>query len=186
MSMETDGPTDDTRKEGPPRGTDRWKKETKAIERVIDVVLTLDTPQTAGWIGEEAMVSEQTAREHLELLADLSVVAATTARGVTNYQADAAYLRFKDVSGLVERYSRDEMMEHVETLKSRIEDTREQFDVSSPDELRSKAASEETPIEEIQTCRKAASEWEGLRHQLDIFKEALQRYDEYDRATAKV
>ena len=184
--METDSPADGVRKEGPSRGTDRWKKETKAIERVIDVVLTLDTPRTAGWIGEEAMVSEQTAREHLDLLADLGVVAATTARSVTKYQADAAYLRFREVSGLVERYSREEMLEHVESFQSRIQDTRERFDVSSPDELRSKAAAEETPVEEIRTYRKAASEWESLGHQLDVFEEALQRYDEYDRTTATV
>lgn len=172
--------------EGPPRGTDRWKKETKAIERIIDVALTLDAPRTAGWISEEAMVSEQTAREHLELLADLGVVAGTAARGVRKYQPDAAYLRFREVSGLVERYSRDEMIEHVETVRSRIEDTRERFDVSSPGELRSKTTSEETPIEEIRTYRKAASEWESLRHRLDVLEDALRQYDEYDRSKAMV
>lgn len=50
-----------------PRGTKAWKAQTKAIERVIDVAMTLEQPRTAGWLSEEAAVAEQTAREHLDV-----------------------------------------------------------------------------------------------------------------------
>lgn len=173
--------TGSTRKEGPPHGTERWKAETKAIERVIDVVLTLDRPQTAGTIADEAMVSERTAREHLDLLAELSIVTATTARNVTRYRPDAAYLRFKSVSSLVEEYTRDELLDHSDWLRTRIEETKERFEADTPDELRSKVASEEVPVEEVAECRKAASEWDAYRHELDVLEEALKRYDEFDR-----
>lgn len=91
-----------TQQEGPPQGIDRWKEQTKGIERVIDVVLTVEQPQTAGWIAEEAHVSEQSAREHLDMFADLGIITATTARGVTRYQPDAAYFRYIEVSSLIE------------------------------------------------------------------------------------
>lgn len=180
MQGEPDAATG-ARKEGPPRGTDRWKEETKGIERVIDVAFTLDTAQTAGWIGEQAHVSEQATREHLELFADLGVITATTVSGVTKYRPDPTWLRFKEVSTLVERHSRDELMDHAEAIKERIQEAEERYSVDSPDELRSKAAAADTPIEDIQEYRKVASEWEELKHELNVMEEALKRYKEYDR-----
>lgn len=180
------GMSEPTQQEGPPRGTDRWKEETKGIERVIDVVLTLDKAETAGTISDEAMVSEQAAREHLDMLADLGVIKSTKARAVTKYQPDVAYLRFKEVSRCVERYDRDTLLDKVEDIKSTIQDTEERYSVETPDELRSKAAREDTTIEEVQEFRKAASEWDSLLHRLDVLEEALERYDEFDRAVAEV
>jgi len=169
-------------KEGPPRGAGRWEEETKAIERVIDVALTIDEPSTAGTIADEAIVSEQTAREHLDLLARLSIVTATTARGVTKYQPDTAYIRFKEVSAIVEKYSQDELLDVTETLQTTIESIQERFDVTSPDELRALAAEEGTGAEQVTEIRTAASEWDSVRYKLDLFKDALERYDEFDRA----
>jgi len=167
--------------EAPPRGTEKWKAETKGIERVIDVLFTLQEPQTAGWIGEEALVSEQTTREHLKLFADLGVVTATTVSGVTKYQPDPTWTRFKEVSSLVEQYSRDELTDRVERYRTRIEYMRDRYDVETADGLRAKTAEEGTPIEYIQKYRKAASEWAEAEQELDVLKEALKRYEEYDR-----
>lgn len=170
--------------EGPPSGTGAWKDETKAIERVIDVTLTLEEPRTAGWIADESMVAEQTAREHLDLLSDLNVVTATKARGVTKYRPDTAYLRFQQVSSLVERYDRDELMEKVECIKEETESIKQEYDAERPDELRARAASDDVSAEEVRQYKKAASEWDTLRHELDIFKDALERYEDFDRASA--
>lgn len=172
-----DGPPEDEA----PRGADRWKEETKGIERILDVVFTLDAPRTAGWIGDEALVSEQTTREHLDMFADLGVVSATTVGGVTKYQPDAAWLRFKEVASYVERFSKDELMDHVESRKERIRTARERYGVESPDELRAEAADADTPVEDVQEYRRAAAEWEAVEHDLDVCREALERYDEYDR-----
>ncbi len=175
---------DESSTKGPPRGVERWKQETKSIERVIDVALTLAEPRTAGWIAEEAHVSEQTAREHLDLLADLGVVTATTARGVTKYQPDAAWLRFQEVSAMVEEHSREELLDHVEDHQRRIQDAKERYGVDSPDALRAKAAEGDATVEEVREYRQAASEWATLEHELDTLREALDRYDEFDRASA--
>jgi len=166
----------------PPPGTDAWVEATKGIQRVIDVALTLDEPQTAGWIADEAHVSEQSAREHLDLLADvLGVVTATTARGVTKYQPDAAWLRFQAVSALVETYDREGLLDYIEDRKARIKEVKMEYDVATPNELRSKAAADETPVDELREYRKVASEWETLEYDLDIAQEAHDRYDEYSR-----
>jgi len=173
--------TDDKQREDPPAGGGAWKEQTKAVERVIDVTLSLEEPRTAGWISDEALASEQTVREHLEMLADLGVVAATTARGVTKYQPDAAYLRFKQVSQFAEQYSQQELVDKAEAWKHSIAETKEQYGVDGPDELLAKAAEEETPVDEMTKYRKAASEWETLQHELSLIQEAIERYAEFDR-----
>ena len=176
-----------TQQDGPPRGRERWKEETKAIERVIEVVITLEKPRTAGQIADEAMTSERTAREHLELLADeLGVLVKTTTSGVTKYSPDAAYLRYKNVSGMVERHDRDGLMDRAETLKERIEDIREEYGVDGPDALRSQAAGEAVDIEEMRELEKVASEWDSMRADLSLVEEALEQYDHFDRGTAVV
>ena len=171
----------ESRTEDGPTGVDRWKQETKGIERVIDVILTVEEPQTAGWIAEEAHVSEQTAREHLQMFADLGVISATTVSGVTKYEPDPAWIRFQELAQLTERYDRDELLDQVEQLKARIESAKSQFGVGSPDELRAKAADDDTSVEEIKEYRTAASEWESAIYDLQIRQRALERYDEFGR-----
>lgn len=164
-----------------PSGIDTWKQETKGIERVIDVMLTVEEPQTAGWIAGEAHVSEQTAREHLQLFADLGVLTATTVSGVTKFHPHPAWLRFQELSQLTEQYDRDELLDQVKDLKEWIESTESRFGVDSPDELRAKAADDDTTVDEVKEFRTAASEWESAIHDLQIRQQALERYDEFNR-----
>lgn len=166
---------------GGERGVERWKAESKAIERVIEVVLSLGEPQTASWVADEAHVSEQTTREHLGLLVDLGIVTSTSARSVTKYQPDAAYLRYRAVSAAIERDSREDLLDRVEQLKSRVEEITEEYSVETPDELRAKATDDDVQSDEVKTYRIAASEWESVRRELDVAEEALERYEEFTR-----
>lgn len=184
--MSSDTTRDDAQGEEPPWGTERWKQETKGIERIIDVTLASNEPRTAGWIAEEALVSEQTTREHLELLADLGVVAATTTRGVTKYRPDATWMRFQRVSAMVERYDRDELLDQVEAAKERINEAEQRYEVDTPDELRAKAASPSTTSEQVEDFRKVAAEWDAILDELDAVQEALERYEEYDQTAVSV
>jgi hypothetical protein len=166
-----------------PSGIDTWKQETKGIERVIDVMLTIEEPQTAGSIAGEAHISEQTAREHLELFAELGVLTATTGSGITRYQPDPAWLRFQELSQLTEQYDRDELLDQVEELKERIGVTESRFGVTSPNALRAKAAADDTTADDVKEFRTAASEWESALYDLQVRQQALERYDEFDRTT---
>jgi predicted ArsR family transcriptional regulator len=165
----------------PSRGTETWKAQTKAIERVIDVALTLDQPRTAGWIAGEAAVAEQTAREHLDLLTDLGMLTATTAHGVTRYQPDAAYVRFRTVSRCVEQHTKDELLDIVEQLRDRTAAIEAEYEVETPDGLRALTTADDTPVEDITEYRQIAAEWESHCHRLSIVQEALDRYEEFDR-----
>ena len=161
------------------KGADAWKQNTKAIERVISVALTIDQPKTAKSISREAQVAEQTARDHLALLQDLSIIGSTTARGVTKYHPDAGYLRFRAVAGMVEEYSKDDLLDYSHHLKERDEEVRGRYDADRPDELRSRAVSDEIDTDEMTELKQAASEWETLRYDISIVEQAHEHYDEH-------
>jgi predicted ArsR family transcriptional regulator len=163
------------------RGTEAWKAHTKAIERVIDVALTCEQPRTAGWIADEAAVAEQTARDHLDLLTDLGMLTATTSHGVTRYQPDAAYVRFRTVSRCVEQHTKDELLDGVEQLREQTDTIEAEYGVKSPDALRARATDDDTPVEDINEYRQVAAEWESVRHRLSVFHEALERYEDFDQ-----
>jgi DNA polymerase II large subunit len=90
------------------------------------------------------------------------------------------------VSGLIERYDRETLLEQVEELKQTDSDTRERYEVEEPDELRALAAADDTSIEDVREYKRAASEWETVLHDLDLHREALERYDEFDRDATTV
>ena len=164
------------------KGSDAWKQGTKAIERVISVALTINQSKTAKAIAEEAGVAEQTARDHLSLLQELSIVGSTTARGVTKYYPDAGYLRFRAIARMTEEYSRDELLDLSQEMKERDKSVKEQYDVETPDDLRFRAVSDEVDSEEMTELRQAASEWETVRHDLSLVKQAYEHYEEHSSA----
>jgi predicted ArsR family transcriptional regulator len=166
--------------DGTKRGSETWKQHTKAIERIISVVLTVDQPKTAKAIAEEAQVAEQTARDHLGLLQDLSIVGSTAAYGVTKYHPDDGYLRFRAVAGMIEEYDKEELLDLSQELKERNEGVKDQYGVETPDDLRSQAISDESNVEEMTELRQAASEWESLRRDLSVIEQAYEQYEEYN------
>lgn len=167
------------------RGVDAWKEHTKAIDRVIEVALSLEEPRTAAWLSEEAHVAEGTARDHLERLVELRALTSATTHGVTSYYPDSAYLRFRDVSRFAEEYTKDKLSEYITKVKERVEDLEETHDVSSPDELRAKAADEDASAADAREYRQLASEWDSLEYQLSTLQEAVRRYDEFDHDPAQ-
>lgn len=167
--------------EGPPPGKEAWTDQTKGVERVIDVAIVLEQPRTAEWIAEEAAVAEQTARDHLGMLSDLGVVTQTTARGVTKYRRDPAFIRFREISTYVERYTKDDLMDVVADRQAKIEATKEEYGIETADELRAKATTDGTTSTQVAEYKKAASEFETLQHELGVIEEALERYDEFTR-----
>ena len=175
--MPTPVPThDDSAPPDDKEDIEAWVEQTKAIERVITVALTLGRPRPVSWIAEEACVAEQTARDHLELLGGLGVVASTSAHGVTKYHCDEAYVRFREVAGVVERYDQDKILDTIQSLRERDEAATEEYEADGPEELRDRAADAESS-EEIKMLRQAASEWESLRHRLSLFQRAHREYD---------
>ncbi|WP_227015633.1 ArsR family transcriptional regulator [Haloarcula sp. JP-L23] len=141
-------------------------------------------PRSAGWIAKEALVAENTARRHVDRLAELYVLSTDTTGSAVTYYPDPVYVRTRDLRELVTEHDRDELTKLAADLKADVESWQDEYDVRSPDELRSTAAGEETSAEEARVRRRLVSDWELTKYRLSLLEDGLSRYDEYsDRRT---
>lgn len=170
---------DDTSASSSAPGDDAWKEHTSAFDRVRSVALSLSEPRSASWIADEALVAENTARRHLERLADLHVLTTDTTGSAVTYYPDPVYVRTRDLRELVAEYDRDELTELAADLKDDVESLQDEYDVASPDELRSTVAAEDTSADEAIERRRTASDWDLTKYRLSLIEDALSRYDEY-------
>lgn len=168
-----DGVTDHT------SGDAAWTDHASAFDRVRSVALSLSAPRSASWVADEALVAENTARRHLERLADLHVITADTSGDAVTYYPDPVYIRTRDLRELVAEHDRDELAELAADLKTDIESWQDEYGVASPDDLRRTAAAERTSADEAVKRRRTASDWELAAYRLSLVDEALSRYDEY-------
>lgn len=163
-----------------PSEIEEWVDETKGVERIISVAITTSKPRTVDWISDQAVVAEQTARDHLETFAELGVVASFTASGVTKYHADEAFVHYREVSRLVKQHQKEELSDRIEEIQELITEIEESYDVESPDGLRALAAQSGVDTEDIRDYKKTASEWETLRDRLAVLEDAIRRFEKFD------
>lgn len=174
---ETEGIDDDVEV---PEQVEEWVDETKGVERIISVAITTSKPRTAEWIADQSLVSEQTARDHLETFAELGVIASFTSSGVTRYHADEGFLHYREVSRCVEQYTKEEISEEIEDIQSRLEDIKTEYEVETPDELRAMAAEGDVEVTMVREYKKTAAELETLRDRLEVLEDAIRRFEKFD------
>ena len=165
-----------------PVGIDRWIESTSAFDRVRSVAFSLQRPQSAREIADQAHVAEKTARDHLERLAEMDAVLAQADHGPTTYYPDPGYVRFREIRTLAHEHDRDELVEQVATCKRKIEEWKAEYAIETPAELRASVADPEVPEAVVYERQAIADDWELAEHRLDLLGEALAQYD---RLTAR-
>ncbi|GGL41565.1 hypothetical protein GCM10009037_26410 [Halarchaeum grantii] len=170
--------TDSSEEGDEPAYVSRWKAATTGFDRVQSVASSLEEPRTAGWIADEAYVSEPTTRDHLERLVDLGVlVVDDTGRGKT-YYPDPVYTRLTAIQELVAENSETELTEQAIDIQADITAWTEDYDVETPRELRA-SVTDDVSLEEADERLRVAADWESARYQLSLLRDAIDHYDTY-------
>jgi predicted ArsR family transcriptional regulator len=159
--------------------SETWVENTSAFDRVKSVALTLSEPRSAGWIGSEAQVAENTARSHLERLADLGVLTTTTTEQGIAYAPDPIYTRSQDIRELVDGRTADELAATAADVQEELQGYRETYDANSPEALRASVADADRTPDAARERLEAASDWEYARYRLSLLRDALDHYDTY-------
>lgn len=162
-----------------PSGVEAWKAETSAFDRVLSVATTVSQPQPAAYIADEAHVAENTARNHLERLVEMSVLLTSERDGTMLYSPDPLYTRLQMLRDFLEDHDRDGLIELKADLREQVEDWRDEYDAQSPDALRERAAETED-VAEIRDLKKTASDWELVAYRLSVLDEAIRNYETYN------
>jgi hypothetical protein len=155
-----------------------WKAETTAIDRVQSVATSVSEPQPASYIAEEALVAENTARDHLQRLVDWNIPVERDRDGTTVYAPDPLHARVQTIRDLLAEYDRNGLIDLKADVQERIESLRAEYGADGPDALRGQAATTDTAAE-TRDRLKAVSDWGLLRWRLDAIEAAIENYDTY-------
>jgi DNA-binding transcriptional ArsR family regulator len=149
---------------------EEWKQETTALERVTAVIDATAEPAYASEIAERAVVSEPTARRHLESLAEVGRIDAVSADRGTKYRRSPSTLAMRRVAGLQRQYSKPELQDGIRDLREKLQALREKHGVNDPDDLA-------TSLEIGSDDWTDVSRWRSLEENLAVAKAALSLYD---------
>jgi predicted transcriptional regulator len=145
-----------------------WKSSTTALERVQQVVEQTTAPKTASQIADEALVSEPTARKHLKSLVNVGTAAAIEEAGATRYARNEDTILYRRIRELATEQSREDLIESVQQMKTRIRELEEEYDAASPEELA-------TTLDGAAPTGawEAVSEWQTTERNLHIAQAAI-------------
>ncbi|WP_050033762.1 winged helix-turn-helix domain-containing protein [Halorubrum halophilum] len=147
---------------------DGWKRSTTALERVHQTIEQTTSPKTAGDIADKALVSEPTARKHLNSLVEVGTATAIEDGTGTKYTRNEDTLLYQRLRELSTDHSREALIENVQTMKQRIRDFEETYDAVSPEELATSLESNPST-----GAWEAVSEWQTTERNLHIAQAAI-------------
>jgi DNA-binding transcriptional ArsR family regulator len=156
-----------------------WTDSMTARERVKTIATTLSEPRTANWIAEQADVTWDTAKKHLDDLADSGILLVTEDG---TYVPDPTRAYFDRLRELILTNDRDTLRAELEAIAERIEDWKTTYDVDSPDALEATLA-DDLPAEDIADRRRVLRRWENSLRSRETIRTALHLYDEVQSLT---
>lgn len=161
---------------------DSWTDSMTARERVESIATTLSEPRTANWVAEQAEVKWDTAKKHLEDLADSSLLLVTEDG---KYVPDPTRAYFDQLRDLILTNDREELRAELEAIAERIDDWQATYDVASPEELEATLADELSP-EDVTERRRALRRWEHSIRSRETIRTALHLYDDVESLTGDI
>ena len=145
-----------------------WIDETDGFDRVRDVMRNATEPLTASEVAEGAEVSTNTARKHLNRLAEMNQIGTDERGNTTLYFRDESREKMERVREISQKYTEDEIQERIREMTDEIHEYREKHGREEPEELVVEM-DEDTDTE----VWNVVSKWKTTRANLAVAKAAL-------------
>ena len=145
-----------------------WIDETDGFDRVRDVMRNATEPLTASEVAEGAEVSTNTARKHLNRLAEMNQIGTDERGNTTLYFRDELREKMERVREISQKYTEDEIQERIREMTDEIHEYREKHGREEPEELVVEM-DEDTDTE----VWNVVSKWKTTRANLAVAKAAL-------------
>ena len=144
--------------------------DSPADERVYRVALQLYEPARIADVAERADCAPDTARRHLQRLAEFGVIERITDNPAT-YQRNDAYFEWRKRQRLT-NCSMDELQDRLETLTTREHTFHERYDADTPADVDALAHADHNELDEVWLD---LSEWQTVRDRIERL-EAVRRH----------
>jgi ASC-1-like (ASCH) protein len=128
------------------------------------------------WVATETDVSVKTAQKYLNQLVEDNVLRKIKQGEQTLYCIDQLMATYREVAALQREHSREELTSALESMRTKITDWKQSYDVETPGELRASIADVDD-ANETEVRREIASEWEHLADRVPVVRAALNEYD---------
>jgi len=145
-----------------------WKEDTDGFDRIRDVMRNATEPLTASDVAERAEVSANTARKHLNRLAEMNQIMMDERGNTTLYFRDESREKIERVRKISRKYTEGEIQERIREMTSEIHGYREEYGCEEPEDL-VVGMDEDTNSEVWDTV----SDWKTTHTNLAIAKAAL-------------
>lgn len=155
-----------------------WSESQDARERVQSVAVALREPATATTVSNRADCAPNTARKHLDDLAELGVVRRVDTERGTRYVRNEAYLRWRRADDLASNHTIEVLLDRLADLEDREEAFQRRFDAPSPDAVEIPADASHVDIE---SRLDALTEWATVREAIARHREAIRIARQGDR-----
>lgn len=152
------------------------QNHTAKLNRIREVAMTVREPRNAGEIADAAGVARNTAEKYLKQLVETDKLATIQRGRETCYYPDPVTQYFDQIRDLVETHQKDELTAELGAIRDDIDAWKAEYDVASPDELRT-TVGDDLPAAERRQRRHDAEDWEYYEHQATLIKQAIQLYD---------
>jgi len=139
-------------------------------ERLLDIVTGLRAPTKVSKIAELADCDTETARDYLGWFTEMGMVHRHDGRPV-RYERNDAYFRWRRIDRIRNEYTEQEIVEALSDAIEQIEDYREQFGETHPDDVSLVVASQDMTTED---AWETLSEWKTLERRAALL-DAAQR-----------
>ena len=153
------------------RVREEWKAETTPFERIYEILEQTHDGDSAAEIAERALVSEPTARRHLEALVNTGFAATTQDGRTTLYRRDEDRVLMTRIRELRSQATREDLLDGIKRMKAEIRDYEDRHDALSPEELARQLPNDANEEWEDVTA------WKTTRQNLAVAQAAL-AYDE--------
>jgi DNA-binding transcriptional ArsR family regulator len=144
-----------------------WKATTTGFERVEAILRRTTSLQSAKEIADRALVSEPTARKHLETLVTSGHASTKEMGNKTLYRRNPDQQRLERIQHLADEHTMAELEASIRDMKKRIQSFEIEYDATGPEEV----------VQELDPDDDRGwddvSRWKTTRHSLAFAKTAL-------------
>ncbi|MCD2204923.1 DUF7342 family protein [Halobacterium sp. KA-6] len=149
----------------------RWMAETDTFDRVYDVILSITTPTPYGDIADRADCSANTAKKHLDRLAEMGVVHKDEQSRPTRYERDDGYLEWQEARRIAHELTVDEIIDRVADLEAQRDAYEQRFETTDPASV---TVFEVDDHDAVHERMEAVSDWQATTRDIRLYELARQ------------
>jgi DNA-binding transcriptional ArsR family regulator len=149
----------------------RWQQGEDTFSRVYDVAMGITSPTPAAEIADIADCAPNTAKKHLDRLADMGIVSVNGDGRPMQYERNEGYLEWQDASRIANELTVEEIIDRVSELEEERANYEDEFDATDPAAVN---AYEHDSHETTHDRMAAVSEWRGVIRDIRLYELARQ------------